>query len=131
MMMQLVKRRFRLHASLHVSVCNFDQLPKRRGIGVTFGPEFNMAHELASTFQDTMRISDLSAPEESDINVSFEHIDVAESGIIDARSRMTIMQYLSNIFSAGAHDLKPALCDCAQFTGMFVHPDLDPWISLN
>ena len=44
-----------------------------------------------------MRISDLSAPEESDINVSFEHIDVAECGIIYASSRMTVMQYLSNI----------------------------------
>ena len=96
-----------------------------------FGPEFNMAHELASTFQDTMRISDLSAPKESDINVSFEHIDVAECGIIYASSRMSVMLYLSNIFSAGAHDLKPALCDHSQFTGMFVHPDVDPWISLN
>jgi hypothetical protein len=90
-----------------------------------------MAHELASALQNTMGISNLSATKEPDINVSFEHIDVAECRIIYARSRVTVMQYLSNVVSARAHDLKPALCDLYQLTGMFVHPVLDRWISLN
>ena len=90
-----------------------------------------MAHELASTFQDAMRISDLGAPEEPNIHVSFERIDVAKRRVIYARSRVTVVQYLSNVVSAGAHDLKPALHDRAQFTGMFMHPGIDRWISLN
>src|SRR5262245_65508303 len=96
-----------------------------------FGPEFNMAHELAITLQYTIRVGNLSAPKEPDIDVSFEHVDVAECRIIYTRSRMTVMQELLNVVSAGAHELKPALCDHSQFTGMFVHPDLDRWISLN
>jgi hypothetical protein len=78
-----------------------------------------------------MGISDLSATKKPDIDVRFEHIDIAKCRIIYARSRMTVMQYLSNVVSARAHDLKPALCDRSQLTGMFVHPDFDRGISLN
>ena len=56
------------------------------------GPEFNMAHELAITLQYTMGIGNLCAPKEPDIDVSFEHIDVAECCISYTRSRMTVMQ---------------------------------------
>ena len=90
-----------------------------------------MAHELASALQNTMRISNLSATKEPDIDVRFEYVDIAKCRIIYARSRMTVMQYLSNVVSAGAHDLKPALCDRSQLIGMFVHPGIDRWISLN
>ena len=90
-----------------------------------------MAHELASALQNTMGIRNLSAPKESDVNVIFEHVDVAKCRITYTRSRVTVMQYLSNVVSACAHDLKPALCDFYQLTGMFVHPVLDRWISLN
>jgi|SRR6516164_10003349 len=90
-----------------------------------------MAHELASALQNTMGISNLSATKEPDIDVRFEYVDIAKCRIIYARSRMTVMQYLSNVVSASAHDLKPALCDLYQLTGMFVHPVLDRWISLN
>jgi hypothetical protein len=63
--------------------------------------------------------------------VGFERVDVAECRIIYACSWMTVMQYLAHLVAAGAHDLKPALCYRSQLTGMFVHPDLDRWISLN
>src|SRR6516165_2381802 len=96
-----------------------------------FGPEFNMTHKLAITLQQTMRIGNLSATKEPNIHVSREHIYVAERRIIHTGSRMTVMQYLSNVFSAGTHDLKPAPRDRTQLTGMFVHPELDPRISLN
>src|SRR5262249_17083474 len=81
-----------LHAFLHISVCSFDWLPKGRGLDVMFGPEFNMAHELAITLQHTIRVGNLSAPKEPDIDVSFEHVDVAECRITYTRSRMTVMQ---------------------------------------
>jgi hypothetical protein len=100
-------------------------------IDAMFGPEFNMAHELSITVQHTVRVGNLSAPEEPDIDVSCEHIDVAECRIIYTRSRMTVRQQLSNVVSAGAHDVKPALCDYSKLTGTFVHPNLDRWISLN
>ncbi len=57
-----------------------------------FGPEFNMAHKLAIALQHTMWVGNLSAPKEPDIDVSFEHIDVAECRISYTRSRMPVMQ---------------------------------------
>ena len=51
-----------------------------------------MAHELASAFQQTRGIGNLRATKESDINVSFERIDIAECRISHTRSRMAIMQ---------------------------------------
>jgi len=57
-----------------------------------FGFEFNMAHELAITLQHSTGISNFGAPKEPDIDVSFEHIDVAECRISYTRSGMTVMQ---------------------------------------
>src|ERR1051325_4623866 len=90
-----------------------------------------MPHKPASSFQHTIRVRNLSAPKEPDINMIFEHVDVAERRIVDACSRMSVVQQLSNIFSARTHDLKPALRDRPQFTGMSVHRDIDRWISSN
>jgi hypothetical protein len=90
-----------------------------------------MPHEPARTLQHTIGIIKLSAPKEPDIHVIFEHVNVAERRIIHARSRMPVVQQLPNVFSARTHDLKPALRDRSQFTGMFVHPDIDRWISFN
>jgi hypothetical protein len=44
---------------------------------------------------------------------------------------MAVVQQLSNVVSAAAHDLKPAMSDRPQFTRMLLHPDLDRWISLD
>ena len=90
-----------------------------------------MAHELASAFQQALRIGNLGATKEPDIDVSLEGIDIGECRITYTRGRMAIVQQLSNIVSAVAHDLKPALRDRPQFTRMLMHPDLDSWISLD
>jgi hypothetical protein len=88
-----------------------------------------MAHELARAFQQANGIGYLRAAKEPDIDVSFEGIDIGECRISDTRGRMAIMQQLSNIVSAVAHDLKPALRDRSQFTRMLMHPNVDRWIS--
>jgi hypothetical protein len=41
---------------------------------------------------------------------------------------MAVVQQLANILSTAPHELEPALCDGPQFTGMFVHPRVDPRI---
>jgi hypothetical protein len=90
-----------------------------------------MAHKLAVALQDTMRVGNLSATKEPDVDVTFEHIDVAEGRIGYTRRWMTVVQELSHILSAGTHDLEPAPRERPQLTGVFVHPHLDRWISLN
>src|SRR5689334_5743753 len=90
-----------------------------------------MAHESAGTFQQALRIVDLSAPKEPDIDVILEDIDIGECRVTYTRRRMSVMQQLSNIGSALAHGLEPALRDRPQFTRMATHPDLDSWISLD
>ena len=90
-----------------------------------------MAHELASAFQQAPRIGKLGATKEPDINVSFEGIDIGKCRITYTGGRMAIMQQLSHIVSAIADDLKPAMRDRSQFTGMLTHPDLDSGISLD
>ncbi len=88
-----------------------------------------MAHELASAFQQAIWIGNLSAAEEANIDVSCEDVDIRECRVSYTRRRMTVMQYLSNIVSAVAHGLKPALRDCPQFARMLTHPGLDSWLS--
>jgi len=50
-----------------------------------------MAHQLASAFQQTRGIGNLNTAKESDINVRFERIDIAERRIRYARSWMAIV----------------------------------------
>ena len=76
-------------------------------------------------------IGKLGATKEPDIDVSCEGIDIGECRITYTRGRMAIMQQLSNIVSAVAHDLKPALRDRPQFTRMLMHPDFDRRIALD
>ena len=90
-----------------------------------------MAHELASAFQQALRIANLGAAKEPDIDVSREGIDIGECRITYTRGRMAIMQQLSNIVSAVAHKLKPVLRDCPQITGMLIHPTIDSRILLD
>ena len=48
-----------------------------------------MAHELAAAFQQALRIGELGAEKEPDIDVSREGIDVGECRITDTRGRPT------------------------------------------
>src|SRR5262245_27788104 len=89
-----------------------------------------MPHTLAGAFQKAFRISNLGTTKEPDIDVIFEGIDVAECRITYTGGRSVIMQQLSNIVPAVAHDFKPLLRDRPQFTGMLMHPELDCKISL-
>jgi hypothetical protein len=51
-----------------------------------------MSHEFASAFQKAIRIGKLGATKESNIDMGFEGIDVAECRITYARGRMAVMQ---------------------------------------
>jgi hypothetical protein len=88
-------------------------------------------HQLPSAFQQTLGIGNPRTTKESDINVLFERIHVAERRISYTRSRMPIMQYLSNVFSTAAHDLKPMLRDRSQFSRMLFHPGLNRPVPLD
>src|SRR4051794_24890286 len=68
----------RLQSPIDVNICSLDQLEQRRGIDVTFGPEFHMAHERASAFQQTLGIRNLGSAKKSDIDVIFERIHIPE-----------------------------------------------------
>jgi hypothetical protein len=50
-----------------------------------------MAHELASALQQVLGIRNLGATKETDIDVSFEGIDVGECRVTYTRGRMAIM----------------------------------------
>ncbi len=51
-----------------------------------------MTHKLASAFQQALRISNLGATKEPDIDMSFEGIDIGECRITYTRCRVAIMQ---------------------------------------
>jgi hypothetical protein len=95
------------------------------------GPELHVAHEPASPFQQAIRIGNLGATKEPDINVGPEGIDIRECGITYTCGWLAIMQQLSNLVSAATHEFEPPPRDRPQFAGMLVHPDVDPWISLD
>jgi hypothetical protein len=99
--------------------------PSAPALTLASGSEFDMAHEPAGSFQQTLGIGNLRATKESDVNVSFEGIDIAERRIGHTRRRMAVMQQLPNVRSTGAHDLKPFLRDHPQFARMLMHPDPD------
>jgi hypothetical protein len=82
----------RLKAPSHISVCGFDQSQQGRGIDLTFGLELHMAHELASAFQQVLRVDNLCAAKEPDIDASSEGIDIGECRIAYARGRVAIVQ---------------------------------------
>jgi hypothetical protein len=79
-------------AAFHVRVCSFYQIRERSGIDLAFRHEFYMTHELAGTFQQTVRVGDLGATKEANIHVGFERIDIAERRIVYTRSWMSIVQ---------------------------------------
>ena len=58
---------------------------------MTFRPEFHVAHEPAGTFQQAVRIGNLGATKESDVNVSLQGVDVGECRIRDTCGGMTVM----------------------------------------
>lgn len=90
-----------------------------------------MAHELTGALQQALWIGDLGTAKESDIDMMAEGIDIAECRVTDARGGMAVVQQLSDIVAAAAHDLKPALGDRPQLTGMVVHPGGDRGIALD
>lgn len=77
-----------------------------------------MAHELTGALQQALWIGDLGTAKESDIDMMAEGIDIAECRVTDARGGMAVVQQLSDIVAAAAHDLKPALGDRPQLTGI-------------
>jgi hypothetical protein len=68
--------------------------------------------EFAGAFQQPLRIDKFGTTKEPDVDVSPEGIDIAECGVTYTRSRMAVVQYLSNVVTAVAHDLKPTMSDC-------------------
>ena len=90
-----------------------------------------MAHKLAGTFQNTLRVGNLSSSKESDIYVSRKGVDVSKRRVGDARRRMTIVQALSYVVPALTHGLKPILGNFAQFARKLSQPGIDGWISPN
>src|SRR5262245_46530986 len=93
------------------------------------GPELHVAHELAGAFQQTIWIRNLRAAKEPDVDVSLEGVDVGERRIHYTCGGLAVMQHLSNVVAAIAHDLEPALRDRPQLTGMCTDPGFDRWMS--
>ncbi len=81
-----------------------------------------MAHQLAGTFQNALRVGNLSASKESDIDVRLKGIDVSECRVSDACRRMTVVQAFSYVVPALTHGLKPILRNFAQFAGVLSQP---------
>ena len=51
-----------------------------------------MTHKPASTLQEAIWMGNLGAPEEADIYMSLEGIDVCKGRVTDTRGRMAVMQ---------------------------------------
>src|SRR4249919_2741838 len=94
-----LRDRLCLEAPLHVGVCNMDELSQGRIIDLLAGPELDVPHELARTFQQAACIREFGATKEADVHVVPERIDVTECGISDTRRGMTVMQQLPYVIS--------------------------------
>lgn len=89
-----------------------------------------MTHDLPGALQQALGIGNISATKETDIDVSFEDVDISERCVAYTRGRMAVVQYFSYVVAAVAHNLKPMLRDRSQFTRMITHPVVDSRISL-
>ncbi len=70
-----------LEAPFHVVVGDVDELSQSRIIVLLAGPELDVPHEPAGTFQQAVCIGEFCTAEEPDVHVTPERIDVAERGI--------------------------------------------------
>src|SRR5437879_6023074 len=90
-----------------------------------------MAHELARTLQQAVRIGQRCALKEPHVYVRSEYIDVAEGRISQTCHRTAVMQKFPDFVPAFSHDLKPLMRDGSQLTRMLFHPRIDGGIPLD
>ena len=80
---------FRFHPGFHVEISGFDQVLQYRRGRLESGAQLHVTHQLAAAFQQTRRVGQVGAAKEADIHMGLEDVDVAKTGIADARGRMT------------------------------------------
>jgi hypothetical protein len=121
----------RTSTPLHVRVCGLNQRPERLGVDNSAGPELHVPHELAGAFEKSVRIDELCAAEEADVDVGSEDIHISERRVADAGSRVAVVQEFADVVAAGAHDLEPAFRDRSKLASVRAHPELDRRIAVN
>src|SRR5580693_1307005 len=90
-----------------------------------------MAHEPTGALQQSGRVRQRCAIEESNVYVLGEHIDVAEGRVSQTCDRTAVMQELTNFVPAFSHYPKPLVREGSQFTRMFFHPRINGGIALD
>src|SRR5262245_45309404 len=111
----LLGRSFAFHPAFHVGVGRTDQIGKGRIIENTSYSNLHVTHALATAFQQTRRISEIGAAEETHSHMRLEGIDVGECRVGNASGRMPIVHQLAHVTSALPDDLEPTARDLSQF----------------
>lgn len=84
-----------------------------------------MTHEFSLSFKDAARIRERRAPEEANIDMGFEDIDVAEGSILDACNRAAVVDEFTDIGSAGSEPGKPMAGRISKEGRSCIEPKLD------
>jgi hypothetical protein len=84
-----------------------------------------MPHAFAASLQYTCGILKGSAVEESNIDMAFERVDVAERRIVNTCDRATIVHQLSDIITALPYPHKPLLRNRSQLDRAIRQPPID------
>lgn len=67
-----------LKTPFHLIVGSLDERDQRSGVDVASGPELYVAHVLAGTFQQARWVRQFGAPEEPDVDMGREGVDIGE-----------------------------------------------------
>jgi hypothetical protein len=81
-----------LRTHFNIGIRSLDQLSQSVRIGFNIRSEFHMTHEFAAAFQKAIRIGDLGAAEEADVDVGRKDIDVTKRRRAYARRWMGVVQ---------------------------------------
>ncbi len=90
-----------------------------------------MAHRLAGTLQQTLRVGQRCAMKEPDVDVRSENIHIPEGSISQTCNRAGVMHELANFVPTLTHHLKPLVRYGSQFACMLAHPPIDGGIPLD
>jgi hypothetical protein len=112
-------------AGFYVGVGRFDEFGESCGVGGGSGFQFYVAHESAGALQESSRVGQRCALEETDICVRREYVDVAEGNVSQAGDGAAVVQEFADFVAAVSHHFEPLVGDDAEFAGVAFHPGVD------
>jgi len=101
-------------AHLYIQVGGSDETTKSCGVELATRVQFHVPHAFAISLQQAGGVLERCAVEETDVDVTFECVDVPEWRVFDTCDRATIVHQFADIFSTLPHLRKPLLRDGPQ-----------------